>query len=100
MFWRFAPILRSGRKARTPKWKLDEARDEIASIALHTKSTELKARCEDLLSELGQQVERDLSTEPFYDDMPATVLIGGYFYHWYGRSAYPETERKLVGAES
>jgi hypothetical protein len=100
MFWRFAPILRFGRQARTPKGKLDEARDEIASIALHTKSPELKSRCEDLLAELDQQVERDLSAEPFFDDMPAAVLIGGYFYHWYGRPAYLGPERKLVGAES
>lgn len=81
-------MLHPGAHARVGADVLGEARDEIASIARHTGSSALRARCERLLTEHAERVERSLTMEPFYDDMPAAVLIGGYFYHWYGRPAY------------
>ena len=69
MFWRFASILRFGGERGLPRCVLDEAQDELASIARHTHSSELRAQCETLLETYAEQRQRDMAVVPFWADL-------------------------------
>ncbi|WP_139220907.1 hypothetical protein [Methylobacterium brachiatum] len=99
MFWRFAPRLRPEIRGKIAKSEVNEALEEIDSIARHTKNNDLKEKCEKLLLDQAKIIENDLSIEPFYDDMPTGCLVGGDIPEWYDQQRWPELRGKRANAE-
>jgi hypothetical protein len=78
MYWRFAPVLNFAKTSWVARPILQEARDEIESIARHTKSAYLRDNCFALLRQSSDEQIVNMPAEQAVNEILAGIISAAY----------------------